>query len=103
MTDPKNAKYLVHDPNIEETYYCESEAEALAIAKEALENIWPEKDEGIYIATLTVTPTHKTVIADEDITSTVEERKHETQNTLQDRDVLRQHPAHQRPRQLDSR
>lgn len=23
MTDPQNAKYLVHDPNIEETYYCE--------------------------------------------------------------------------------
>ncbi len=35
------------------------------ITKEALENIWPEKDEGIYIATLTVTPTHKAVIADE--------------------------------------
>lgn len=65
MTDPQKAKYIVHDPNIEETYYCESEAEALAIAKEALENIWPEKDEGIYIATLTVTPTHKAVIADE--------------------------------------
>lgn len=46
MTDPQKAKYLVHDPNAEETYYCESEAEALAIAKEALENIWPEKDEG---------------------------------------------------------
>ena len=65
MTDPKNAKYIVHDPNIEETYYCESEAEALAIAKEALENIWPGRDVGIYIATLTVTPTHKAVIADE--------------------------------------
>ena len=51
MTDPKNAKYLVHDPNAEETYYCESEAEALAIAKEALENIWLGRDEGIYIAT----------------------------------------------------
>ena len=39
MTDSQKARYLVHDPNIEETYYCESEAEALAIAKEALENI----------------------------------------------------------------
>ena len=33
--------------------------------EEALENIWPGRDEGIYIATLTVTPTHKAVIADE--------------------------------------
>ena len=65
MTDPKNAKYIVHDPNIKETYYCETEEEALAIAKEALENIWSGRDEGIYIATLTVTPTHKAVLADE--------------------------------------
>ena len=65
MNDPRNAKYIVYDPHVDETYLCPTEEDALAIAQNALENIWPEKDEGIYIATLTVTPTHKAVIADE--------------------------------------
>ena len=63
--DPRNAKYIVYDPHVDETYLCPTEEDALAIAQNALESNWPDEDKGIYIATLTVTPTHKAVITRE--------------------------------------
>lgn len=63
--DPRNAKYIVYDPHVDETYLCPTEEDALAIAQNALESNWPDEDKGIYIAAITVTPTHKAVIADE--------------------------------------
>lgn len=65
MTDPQKAKYIVYDPHVDETYLCQTEEDALAIAQNALESNWPDEDKGIYIATLTVTPTHKAVITRE--------------------------------------
>lgn len=59
MTNPKIARYLVYDPNVEETYFCETKEEALGIVQNALENDWPISGEDIYIAT--VTPIYKTV------------------------------------------
>ena len=35
------------------------------ITKEALESNWPDEDKGIYIAAITVTPTHRAVITRE--------------------------------------
>ena len=64
--DPRNAKYIVYDPHVDETYLCPTEEDALAIAQNALESNWPDEDKGIYIAAITVTPTHKAVIAEEE-------------------------------------
>jgi len=64
--DPRNAKYIVYDPHVDETYLCPTEEDALAIAQNALESNWPDEDKGSYIAAITVTPTHKAVIAEEE-------------------------------------
>ena len=47
--DPRNAKYIVYDPHVDETYLCPTEEDALAIAQNALESNWPDEDKGIYI------------------------------------------------------
>lgn len=64
--DPRNAKYIFYDANSDETYICPTEEEALIIAENALEYLRHEEDKGSYIAAITVTPTHKAVIAEEE-------------------------------------